>query len=60
MPRFYPESIVKSFRPKSEEKVFDIIKNEGVVKSENIITAQGAGVAWEFGERIAREIKRKK
>ncbi len=33
-----------------------IVKNEGVVKSENIITAQGAGVAWEFGERIAREL----
>lgn len=32
------------------------IKNEGVVKSQNIITAQGAGVAWEFGERIAREL----
>ncbi len=33
-----------------------IVKNEGVVKSDNIITAQGAGVAWEFGERIAREL----
>ena len=32
------------------------VKNEGVVKSGNIITAQGAGVAWEFGERIAREL----
>ncbi len=27
MPKFYPAEIVKSFRPKSEEKVFDIIKN---------------------------------
>ena len=33
-----------------------IVKNEGVVKSDNIITAQGAGVAWEFGERIASEL----
>ena len=33
-----------------------VYKNEGVVKSKNIITAQGAGVAWEFGERIAREL----
>ena len=33
-----------------------VYKNEGVVKSQNIITAQGAGVAWEFGERIAREL----
>ena len=32
------------------------VKNEGVIKSGNIITAQGAGVAWEFGERIAREL----
>jgi 4-methyl-5(b-hydroxyethyl)-thiazole monophosphate biosynthesis len=29
------------------------VKNQGVVKDGNIITAQGAGVAWEFGEKIA-------
>ena len=39
-----------------EELTGAIVKNEGVVKSDNIITAQGAGVAWEFGERIAREL----
>ncbi len=39
-----------------EELTGAIVKNEGVVKSGNIITAQGAGVAWEFGERIAREL----
>ena len=39
-----------------EELTGAIVKNEGVVKSQNIITAQGAGVAWEFGERIAREL----
>jgi 4-methyl-5(b-hydroxyethyl)-thiazole monophosphate biosynthesis len=32
------------------------VLNQGVVKDGNIITAQGAGVAWEFGERIAREL----
>lgn len=32
------------------------VKNEGVVCDGKIITAQGAGVAWEFGERIAREL----
>lgn len=30
--------------------------DSGVVCDGNIITAQGAGVAWEFGERIAREL----
>ena len=32
------------------------VKNQGVVKDGNIITAQGAGVAWEFGEKIASEL----
>lgn len=32
------------------------VLNQGVVKSGNIITAQGAGVAWEFGEKIASEL----
>jgi 4-methyl-5(b-hydroxyethyl)-thiazole monophosphate biosynthesis len=33
-----------------------LIQNQGVVTDGNIITAQGAGVAWEFGERIAAEL----
>ena len=33
----------------------DII-GEGVVKDGNIITAKGAGVAWEFGAEIAAAI----
>ncbi len=32
------------------------VVNQGVVKDGNIITAQGAGVAWEFGEKIASEL----
>ena len=32
------------------------VLNQGVVKDGNIITAQGAGVAWEFGEKIASEL----
>ena len=32
------------------------ILNQGVVRDGNIITAQGAGVAWEFGEKIASEL----
>ena len=32
------------------------VKNVGVVQDANIITAQGAGVAWEFGEKIASEL----
>ena len=32
------------------------VKNEGVVKSGNIITAQGAGVAWEFGAAINSKV----
>ena len=33
-----------------------LVQNQGVVKDGNIITAQGAGVAWEFGEKIASEL----
>lgn len=29
------------------------VQNQGVVIDGNIVTAQGAGVAWEFGEKIA-------
>ncbi|MBR2876622.1 MAG: DJ-1/PfpI family protein [Clostridia bacterium] len=32
------------------------VKSMGVVKDGNIITARGAGVAWEFGECIAAEL----
>ncbi|MBE6751615.1 MAG: DJ-1/PfpI family protein [Ruminococcaceae bacterium] len=39
-----------------EELTGAIVKNQGVVKDGNIITAQGAGVAWEFGEKIASEL----
>ena len=35
------------------ELVGAVLKNQGVVEDGNIITAQGAGVAWEFGEKIA-------
>ena len=45
-----------SFPGFEDELIGASVKNEGVVKSQNIITAQGAGVAWEFGERIAREL----
>jgi len=36
-----------------KELIGAITHNEGVVKDGNIITAQGAGVAWEFAEKIA-------
>ena len=36
-----------------EELLGATVINQGVVKDGNIITAQGAGVAWEFGEKIA-------
>ena len=39
-----------------EELVGANVINQGVVKDGNIITAQGAGVAWEFGEKIASEL----
>ena len=39
-----------------EELVGANVINQGVFKDGNIITAQGAGVAWEFGEKIASEL----
>ncbi len=39
-----------------DELVGALVQNQGVVKDGNIITAQGAGVAWEFGEKIASEL----
>ena len=39
-----------------DELVGAQVLNQGVVKDGNIITAQGAGVAWEFGEKIASEL----
>lgn len=39
-----------------EELLGATVVNQGVVKDGNVITAQGAGVAWEFGEKIAGEL----